>query len=262
MAHVVDITERKNYTERLELAVVDRTAVLKEALEKEHELSEVKSRFVAMASHEFRTPLTAIITSTNLIRKYKDLGTYDKQEKHFDRIEASVKNLITVLDDFLSLEKMESDHARINPTEVDFQEYIKDVLIEVRPWAKGKQEVVHRHRGANEIRIDQNLTRNILLNLLSNALKYSPERSLVELITGIRGENLFLQVIDKGMGIPKDDQKNMFTRFYRASNVNEISGTGLGLTIVKRYLNLMGGQIDFSSREGKGTTFNVNIPLV
>jgi signal transduction histidine kinase len=145
--------------------------------------------------------------------------------------------------------------------EINFREYIQDILLEVKPWSKDKQQVVHEHNGASEICIDPNLTRNILLNLLSNALKYSPDESTVELISQNQGGKLVLKVKDKGMGIPKEDQKNMFTRFYRASNANEISGTGLGLTIVKRYLELMGGDISFISEVGKGTTFKITIPL-
>jgi len=261
MALVIDVTERKNYTEKLERTIANRTSELKEALEKEHELGELKSRFVSMASHEFRTPLTAIVSSADLIKKYNDLGVLDKQEKHFDRIKGSVSNLITILDDFLSLEKMESDNVRINSMEINFREYIQDILLEVKPWSKDKQQVVHEHNGAIEICIDPNLTRNILLNLLSNALKYSPDESTVKLISQNQGGKLVLKVKDTGMGIPKEDQKNMFTRFYRASNANEISGTGLGLTIVKRYLELMGGDISFTSEVGKGTTFKITIPL-
>jgi PAS domain S-box-containing protein len=261
MALVIDITERKNYTKKLERTIANRTSELKKALEKEHELGELKSRFVSMASHEFRTPLTAIVSSTDLIKKYNDLGVLDKQEKHFDRIKGSVSNLITILDDFLSLEKIESDNVLINSMEINFREYIQDILLEVKPWSKDKQQVVHEHNGASEICIDPNLTRNILLNLLSNALKYSPDESTVELISQNQGGKLVLKVKDKGMGIPKEDQKNMFTRFYRASNANEISGTGLGLTIVKRYLELMGGDISFISEVGKGTTFKITIPL-
>lgn len=262
MILVVDITERKNYTVILERTIATRTAVLKEALEKEHELGELKSRFVSMASHEFRTPLTAIVSSTSLIQKYNDMGVTDKQLKHFDRIKGSVRNLITILDDFLSLEKMESGSVRINSKELDFPEYIKDILLEVKPWAKKKQQVEHNHVGASEICIDPYMTRNILLNLLSNALKYSPDESIVKLISQNQGGKLVLKVTDTGMGIPKEDQEKMFTRFYRASNANEINGTGLGLTIVKRYLELMGGDIGFTSKVGKGTTFNINIPLV
>ncbi len=261
MILVVDITERKNYTVILERTIATRTAVLKEALEKEHELGELKSRFVSMASHEFRTPLTAIVSSTSLIQKYNDMGVSDKQQKHFDRIKGSVRNLITILDDFLSLEKMESGSVRINSKELDFPEYIKDILLEVKPWAKKKQQVEHNHVGASEIRIDPDMTRNILLNLLSNALKYSPVESNVKLFSQNQGGKLVLKVTDTGMGIPKEDQEKMFTRFYRASNANEISGSGLGLTIVKRYLELMGGDIGFKSEVGKGTTFHINIPL-
>jgi len=261
MALVIDVTERRNYTKKLEFTVEIRTEELQIALKKETELGELKSRFVSMASHEFRTPLSAILSSIDLIKKYSERGEPDKQQKHVERIKRSVRNLVTILDDFLSLEKMESGTVAINPVEIDLVEYISDVLTEVKPWTKSGQLVVHEHSGAEEVRIDSNLTRNVLLNLLSNALKYSPEGSTVKLITQNEGGKLAIQVIDRGMGIPEEEQQNMFTRFFRASNAMETSGTGLGLTIVKRYMDLMRGDIGFVSKEGKGTTFNIEIPI-
>ncbi len=230
-------------------------------MEKEHELSEMKSRFVSMASHEFRTPLSAISSSVDLLKRYHEARVLDKQEKHFKRIKGSVSNLITILDDFLSLEKMESGEVRLNIEKIEFGEYIQDVLKEVRPWAKEKQKVIHEHHGITEIRTDANMTRNILLNLLSNALKYSPEDTIVKLITQNHDGKLILKVMDSGMGIPKEEQHKMFSRFFRASNTIGIDGTGLGLTIVKRYLDLMGGDISLLSQVGQGTTFTVEIPI-
>lgn len=261
MALVVDITERKNYTETLEQSVANRTIELKEALEKEHELGELKSRFVSMASHEFRTPLSAIRSSVDLLSRYHGLGIIDKQEKHFERIKSSVRNLVTTLDDFLSLEKMESGTVAMHPVRLDFEKYIQDVLTEVGPWKKSGQQLVHVHSGAKEVEIDTDLTRNVLLNILSNALKYSPDGSIVKVMTRNEAGKLTIEVIDNGMGIPEEEQEKMFTRYFRASNAKEISGTGLGLTIVKRYLDLMRGDISFVSRAGKGTTFNIGIPL-
>ncbi|NAS13730.1 PAS domain-containing sensor histidine kinase [Poritiphilus flavus] len=232
------------------------------ALKKEQELNELKSHFVSMASHEFRTPLAAILSSLNLIGKYKDIGALDKQEKHIQRIKKSVSNMATLLDDFLSLEKMESGKTRTNPMELNLTEYIEDILLEVQPWQKEGQRVVHMHTGHTGVNIDPHLTKNVLLNLLSNALKYSPQESTVYLSTQNHGEKLTIQVKDEGMGIPEKEQKNLFSRFFRASNAHQIGGTGLGLTIVKLYLELMGGEIDFASEEGKGTTFKVMIPVI
>lgn len=270
-----DVTEIKEAKEQLrslynelEQKVTERTlqleqseAKLRSALDAEVELGELKSRFVAMASHEFRTPLSAIRSSLDILKRYHKMGVSDKQEKHFERIEHSVKNLITILNDFLSLEKMESGEVGIHIEKIELGEYIRDIIKEVRPWAKGKQKVVHEHEGVTEVLIDPDLTRNVLLNLLSNALKYSPEYATVKLMTQNHKRKLVLKVIDTGIGIPTEDQHKMFSRFFRASNAAGTKGTGLGLTIVKHYLDLMGGDISLSSQIGRGTTFTVRIPL-
>ena len=189
------------------------------------------------------------------------MGNAEKQEKHLQRIKSSVRNLITILDDFLSLDKMETGKVRLHKQEIDFGEFIKDLLMEVKPWVKEKQNIAYDHCGGPTIYIDPHMTRNVLLNLLSNALKYSPAGSTVHLNTQNEAGALVIQVKDEGIGIPEEDQKNMFTRFYRASNASGISGTGLGLTIVKRYLDIMGGTIKFTSEAGKGATFRVTIPI-
>ncbi len=230
------------------------------ALQKEKDLNELKSRFVSMASHEFRTPLSAILSSAELIKRYGERGMIGKQETHVERIRSSVHNLTHILNDFLSLEKLESGKANFIPQQVIFDSFIQNVLQEVKPWAQKNQKIIHKHAGPKEVRIDTHLVQNVLLNLLSNALKYSQEGTDVSLISENLGDRLQIKVIDQGMGIPEDEQQNTFTRFFRASNVTNLKGTGLGLTILKLYLDLMEGTISFKSKLGEGTTFTVVIP--
>ena len=273
VAFIVDISERKKYdaqikeySESLENKVLERTKELKASeakllvsLAKEKELGELKSRFVSMASHEFRTPLTSILSSIELIGMYQKEDQQDKRMKHVDRITSAVKNLTTILNDFLSLEKLESGKVRYNPVDLDFKEYIQQIIDEVNLTKKGGQKITHQHTGNDIVTTDEHLLKNILLNLLSNAIKYSPEGKNVELNTQNKEDCLSIQVIDHGIGIPEEDQQHMFTRFFRANNAINIQGTGLGLTIVKRYLNLMKGTIAFESKEGEGTTFFLEI---
>jgi signal transduction histidine kinase len=242
------------------LKLGEKSKKLEKALEKEKQLSELKSRFVSMASHEFRTPLSSILSSANLIGRYEESEQQDKRMKHVTRIISSVKNLTFILNDFLSLEKLESGKVNFHPVQIDFEEYVESLMDEIRLLAKGKQEIIFNYSGKKEVFIDHNLVKNVLINLLSNAVKYSPKGKEVELIS--KNENGFLEIFvkDYGIGIPKADQAEMFSRFFRATNVENIQGTGLGLTIVKRYLDLMGGEIDFESEQYKGSTFRVKIP--
>lgn len=233
---------------------------LEASLAKEKELNELKSRFVSMASHEFRTPLTSILSSANIIGRYEEKEEQDKRMKHVKRIAASVKNLTNILNDFLSLEKLESGTLRFQPISLDFQEYVESMMDEINLLSNGKQKIVFHHSGNKEVRIDEHLVKNVMINLLSNAVKYSPAGKDVELISKNKNGCLEISVKDKGIGIPKADHEHMFSRFFRATNVENIQGTGLGLTIVKRYLDLMNGEIDFESEEYKGTTFRVKIP--
>ncbi|MEM6964042.1 MAG: PAS domain S-box protein [Bacteroidota bacterium] len=274
VAFTLDISERKKYerklleySDQLEQKVIERTfklqeseAKLKIALEKEKQLGELKSRFVSMASHEFRTPLSSILSSANLIGRYEKEEQQINRMKHVHRIESSVKNLSGILNDFLSLEKLESGKVRWHPVALDFEEYIGQVIDEVTLIAKGEQKIIHEHTGASTVFADEHLVKNILINLLSNAIKYSPDDKVVELVTESQDGHLSIKVRDYGIGIPEEDQKYMFTRFFRANNVMNIQGTGLGLTIVKRYLDLMNGKIWFESTQGEGTTFFVEIP--
>ncbi len=274
VAFISDISERKKYEARilkqsdeLEIKVIERTKELRESetklrvsLEKEKELSELKSRFVSMASHEFRTPLSSILSSANLIGRYEKEEQHDKRMRHVNRIESSVRNLTMILNDFLSLEKLESGKVRFNPVKLDIYDFAQQILDEVNLTVKGDQKVVHFHKGNNFIFTDEHLLKNILINLLSNGIKYSPNEKNVELHTDTKGGNFQARVKDYGIGIPESEKQHMFTRFFRANNVETIQGTGLGLTIVKRYLDLMNGKIWFESKEGEGTTFFIEIP--
>jgi len=171
-----------------------------------------------------------------------------------------VRNLTMILNDFLSLEKLESGIVSLNPVELEVDMFMEQIIDEVSLMAKGDQKIIHTHNGNNIIFTDKHLLKNILINLLSNGIKYSKEDQPVRIQTEEQDGAIKIQVKDDGIGIPVADQKNMFTRFFRANNVTNIQGTGLGLTIVKRYLDLMNGKIWFESEEGKGTTFFVEIP--
>ncbi|HTA84280.1 MAG TPA: PAS domain S-box protein [Bacteroidia bacterium] len=239
---------------------------IRKTLEKERQLNELKSRFVSMASHEFRTPLGSILSSTSLIEEY--LGQKDttvdfvrgKSEKHIKRIKSSIANLISILNDFLSLEKLEQDKVELQATVFNIEEFSKEIIEEVQPSLKKEQKIKYIHKGnSSEVCIDQQILKNVLLNLASNAIKYSPEGALIELKTIANDGNLTLEVTDQGMGIPEDDQQHLFERFFRAKNATNVQGTGLGLNIVKRYVELMGGNISFKTKENEGTTFKVTI---
>jgi PAS domain S-box-containing protein len=295
VSFINDITERKRaesdlikLAEELELKVSERTKELSDALlelghtneglnlemerrkkvedqirgmlEKEKELNELKSRFVSMASHEFRTPLGGILTSANLISKYPKTEDESKREKHIQTIKKSVKNLTNILNDFLSLDKLEQGMMSSSSCRFNLIPFMEDIIEEFRDSHLHKIQLIHQN---NEIIAfqDKEMIRNVLINLISNALKYSPENSIVTIRTGLKQNILVLEVQDQGMGIPLEDQKHLFERFFRAHNVMNLQGTGLGLNIVKRYLDLMGGQIEYTSIENQGTTFIISLPL-
>ena len=257
----------------LELRVEERTLELEKAmdalskskeeiqksLEKEMELNEMKSKFVTVASHEFRTPLSTILSSATLISRYKLTEENDKRVKHINRIKSSVENLTEILDDFLSLSKLEEGIIKYHETSVDLIHFCEEMTEEMSSICKDGQKIVYEHFGsADELLLDKQLLRNVVINLLSNAIKFSPEHSQIEFKT-IINNHLEIEIKDSGIGIPDKDQKYLFDRFFRASNANNIQGTGLGLHIVKKYVELMGGNINFKSTFGQGTTFMINL---
>ena len=235
-------------------------AEIHRALEKERELNELKSRFVSMASHEFRTPLSTILTSTSLLARYDQPEHSAKREKHLARIKTSVINLTGILNDFLSLDKLEAGAISCQPTEFDLKHLFAEVAEEMSVILKPGQELHSGFEGDTIVRLDPKLLKNVLINLVSNAIKYSPEGGRIELL-GRRGQGkIHLEVADQGIGIPAEDQGHLFDRFFRAANATNIQGTGLGLNIVRKYLHLMQGEISFESKPGQGTVFFVELP--
>jgi PAS domain S-box-containing protein len=235
---------------------------IKNALIKERQLNEVKSRFVTTASHEFRTPLATILTSTSLIGAYNNTEDKPKRDKHVDRINSCVKNLIHILNDFLSLGKIENGKVDVHPTDIVMNEFFEDLAEELRPASRPGQEIVQQNLlNEDSIRLDKQLLRNILINLLSNAIKYSPENSRIILTVKKENSNVIFSVKDHGMGIPESDQQHLFQTFFRASNVENIKGTGMGLHIVMKYIEIMNGNIGFESKVGEGSCFTVKLPI-
>jgi len=235
---------------------------LKVSLDKEKQLSKMKSRFVSMASHEFRTPLSTIHSSADLIEAYTKESAGDKRLKHVERIRASVNNLTNILNDFLSLSKLEENQVQHKPTEFDLGDFCQEIIDEIKYMLKPGQQIQHSKAECEaSLYLDKSMLKNIMYNLLSNAIKYSPPGKPISCEADVIKQELKITIADKGIGIPDKDKPAMFTRFHRAQNAENIQGTGLGLNIVKRYLDILDGDITFESELNKGTTFYVTIPL-
>lgn len=232
---------------------------VKQNLAKEKELNELKSRFVSMASHEFRTPLSTILSSVSLIGKYPD-DARPKREKHINRIKSAISNLTNILNDFLSIGRLEE--GKVDPIyeQVDLTALISETREEMEPSLKAGQQLVCDCKEGIEIWSDPRLLKNVFLNLLSNASKYSDEDQQILVACEDHGEYQDITIRDFGNGIPEAEQSNIFSRFYRAGNVTNIQGTGLGLYIVKNHVGMIGGDISFKSEENKGTTFFLKLP--
>jgi len=229
----------------------------REALIKEKQLNDLKSKFVSIASHEFRTPLSTILSSVSLAEKYSASADGDKRNKHYERIKSSVKNLTEILNDFLSLEKLEAGKVESRPDKFDIVGFAEDIKEQMQALAKPGQEIIYSHKGEGKtVILDRQLLRNICINLIGNAIKYSPEGKAIEFMTEVNSE-IKIAVKDQGIGIPEADQQHLSERFFRAQNVTAIQGTGLGLNIVNRYVNLMNGKMEFYSKENSGSEFTV-----
>ena len=230
---------------------------LTEALSKEKELSDLKSRFVSMASHEFRTPLSTILSSASLLAKYTQAEDQDKRNKHIHRIKSAVNNLTDILNEFLSIGKIEDGKILAHFTDFDIHEMVANLCNEIQGITKSGQYINYVHSGLNRVHLDPSLLRNILINLLSNAIKFSPEFSTITIETLVTEHRVRILVRDNGLGISASDQEHLFERFFRGANVTNIQGTGLGLHIVGKYIELMDGTIECSSELEKGTTFTI-----
>jgi len=259
---IIDVTRQIHFQEELEAKVKEQTSMLTELLEREKGMNTLKSRFVSFASHEFRTPLTSIMSSAGLIKMYEGTGQQDKRLKHIGRIESSVNNLTGILNDFLSVEQLESGTFDASISEFDLPVFLMNAVAEMDGMLGKKGQIInYRHDGAATVRLSEKILRNILNNLLSNACKYSSERCEIHLTSIVTDELVTITVKDHGMGIPEDDQQKLFTGYFRAANVDKIQGTGLGLSIVKKYVDLLNGNISFFSKLNEGTTFTIQFSV-
>jgi PAS domain S-box-containing protein len=244
VAIAIDISARKKSEENLKMS-----------LEKEKELSELKSRFVSMASHEFRTPLTSILSSAYLIEQYAADADQPKRARHLQRITSSVQMLTDILNDFLSAGKIEEGKIQAKFSEFNIDDVITDVLNEMTVNIKKNQRFNYAHHGCKRVLLDSALLKYILINLISNASKFSAEDDVIDIQTTFNNGKMMLSVKDHGIGISMDDQKHLTERFFRGMNVANIQGTGLGLHIVSKYTELMNGSVECISELEKGTEF-------
>jgi len=278
IAFIIDITLRKeaeqklkNYSEDLENQVRNRTLILEEAveelektkkelhdaLETEKELNELKSRFVSMASHEFRTPLTTMMSSLSLVTKYGEQNDTENQSRHVQKIKTSIGNMTDILNDLLSVSRLEEGKVENAAKELNIRLFVEEITSDMQGMLTEKQSIVPSHSGSELVLLDPKLLKNILFNLLSNAIKFSPEGGRIEVETNVTETTIIIRVKDNGIGISKQDQKHLFERFFRGRNASNIQGTGLGLTIISRYLELMNGSIRIDSKENEGTQVTI-----
>ncbi|MBS1688581.1 MAG: PAS domain S-box protein [Bacteroidetes bacterium] len=252
--------ELQKLNNNLEKVILENTKELIESLHREKEFSELKSRFVSTASHEFRTPLTAILSSAFLIETYKTTEQEEERKRHIERIKSSVRNLSDILNDFLSLDKIEQGIVTVSKESFDLSVFLECIVEEMRGLLKEGQQIMLAYYGKRNITLDKMILKNILLNLLSNAIKYSNTYTNIHLSAEVTNNLISISVKDEGIGIPKDEQNKLFNRFFRAKNVLSIQGTGLGLNIAKKYAALLNGSITFHSTHFVGTTFTVTFP--
>lgn len=233
---------------------------LSEALDKERQLNEIKSRFVSMASHEFRTPLSAVLSSASLLAKYTKEADQDKRDKHITRIKESVKHLNDILEDFLSLGRLDEGRIAADPVEFNLNNIINETLADLKLLLKKGQTLQKEYSGDETVVADKRLFKNILINLVSNAIKFSGESMPIELKATVQNGRAEIMVRDSGIGISEEDQEHLFSSFFRGTNAANIQGTGMGLHIVKRYIDLMEGTIHLQSQLDAGTTIIITFP--
>ena len=261
IAIILDITERKNYTEKLEKKVEERTIQLTEALAAEKELNELKTRFLSLVSHEFKTPLSSILTSITLLGKYTQTEQQEKRDKHVNTIKNKVKYLDAILNDFLSVERLQSGKVNYNLESFPLSKIVNEVLYDSNMLLKTGQKIQYPDNIDDLIiQFDEKILELALSNLVHNSIKYSPEDSIIDVQVEIEKEKIVLKIIDEGIGIPKAEQKYIFNRYFRAQNALLSQGTGIGLNIAKQHLENLGASLEFTSEENKGSTFIERIP--
>jgi PAS domain S-box-containing protein len=283
IAFIIDITYRKaaeeklkSYSVELEKQVEERTLILREAIDElektkeelnealanEKELNDLKSRFVSLVSHEFRTPLAAALSSLSLVRQHGDRGNFEHQEKHIQRIKESIHGLTDILDDMLSISRIDEGKVPITTEDFNFNDFINKILADLRSLTKKGQQLLYTHTGETDAVQDKKIIKHILTNLISNAIKFSDEGKAVIITTEISNSVINISIKDYGIGISKEDQQHLFGRFFRGHNTANIQGTGLGLNIVAKYVEMMHGDINFVSVLNEGSTFNITLPQI
>lgn len=220
-------------------------------------LSELKNRFISIASHEFRTPMTSIASSAELIESYIARQEYDKANQHIERIKHAVNDLNDLLTELLSVDNLEEGKIKVHFQELHLPALVADVLEKVDQQLKPGQVILCEHTGQETVVLDPDLTKIVLLNLVSNAAKYSPPNATIQISVQVSPEKILFRVADNGIGIPPEDQHHLFDRFFRARNVTNIQGTGLGLYLSKNYVEMMHGNLWYSSEFDKGSIFYV-----
>jgi PAS domain S-box-containing protein len=250
LAVLRDITERKQSEE------------IRRALAAEKELRRLQLRFFSMVSHEFRTPLSTILGSAQLLKSCTQTWTEEKKLRNLGRIETAAKNMTQLLDDLLTINRAESGKLECNPQPLDLKKFGRRLVDELQLHANSKHQITFSIQGQCPIvSLDEKLIRSILTNLLSNAVKYSPQGGKIHLALFCNQDEIIFQIQDQGIGIPLEDQTHVFELFHRGNNVATIPGTGLGLSVVKKCLDLQKGQLSINSKVGVGTTVTVTIPL-
>jgi len=235
---------------------------LKQSLNKEKELNNLKTKFITLASHEFKTPLSAILSSTELMDKYADLENIEKRKEHLEKVKIMVSRLNGMLDDFLTLENIELGIVKPNFSLFKIKQLANNVSQDTTPFLKKNQILTFDIINDDTVYHDKKIINIILTNLLYNAIKYSNENSTIKVIIGTNTDHIYFSVKDNGIGIPKNEQNLIFNRFFRAKNALYYPGTGIGLNISKGYINNLNGDISFKSIINKGTTFKVQLPKI
>lgn len=232
---------------------------MKESLQKEKELNEMKSKFVSMASHEFRTPLSTVLSSLNLLERYIELGNETKMEAHIAKMKRGIRNLTNILDDTLTISRIEESKIDTCLEQIDVFTLLDELINETEGIKSEGQDIILNFSGKDVFTSDAKMLKVILLNIISNALKYSSKDIVISV--GVEESKVVVIVRDEGIGIPEKEQDKLFDRFYRANNAGNIEGTGLGLNIVKGYIAKLNGDISIASKENEGTTVTINIPI-
>ncbi len=235
---------------------------IKVALQRERELNELKTKFLSLVSHEFKTPLSGILTSATLVGKYKGANQQDKRDKHLKTIIGEVRHLNGILTDFLSIEKLEKGKVIYKFKEFSLSKVVNEVVYNANMLLKSGQHINYP-QNIDDVLIyqDEKIVTLIITNLLYNSVKYSPEDSEIDILIEIAKDKMILKIKDHGIGIPEEDQKHIFERYFRAENALLNQGTGIGLNIIKNHMDNLGGRVYFRSKENMGSTFTVELPI-